>query len=73
MLASKNMRPPISSVAQASAWLKMLCIELIGRLTAAREDSGIDEDGEGGVWPKTLSLTYREGQFFEPAGQGVVH
>lgn len=61
MLASKNMRPAVSSVAQAASWMRMLCIELIGRLKEAREESGLDEDGQGGVWPKTLTLSFREG------------
>lgn len=59
MLASKNMRPALTSLEHSLSWLRVLCVELTGRLREARELDG-DANGEGGVWPKTLVLSWRE-------------
>ncbi|KAL7416652.1 hypothetical protein BDY24DRAFT_408629 [Mrakia frigida] len=62
MLASKNMRPPLTALEQGQPWLRVLCVELVGRLKEARGETSDGETGEqgSGVWPKTLVLSWRE-------------
>jgi DNA polymerase eta len=45
MLASKSVRPPIRTTAEADHWLGILAVELAGRLATAREE-------RPGLWPK---------------------
>ena len=57
MLASKNVRPNVTSPEQGHHWLSVLGGELHVRLRDAREISP-------GLWPKTLVLSYRTGKWF---------
>jgi hypothetical protein len=59
MLASKNMRPAITSLESGQGWLRVLCVELIGRLKDAR---GGEDEERVDIWPKTLVLSWRVGQ-----------
>ena len=54
MLASKNVRPNVTSPEQGIHWLNVLGGELNVRLRDAREIAP-------GLWPKTLALHYRTG------------
>ena len=54
MLASKNIIPPIATYDQGLSWIDLLAGELNVRLREAREIAP-------GVWPKTISLTWRTG------------
>ncbi|CDZ97941.1 DNA polymerase iota/DNA damage inducible protein [Phaffia rhodozyma] len=61
MMASKNLRPYLTNMEHGSSWLRVLSVELIGRLKEARELAGLDGgDGAGGVWPRTLVFSWRE-------------
>lgn len=51
MLASKNVKPPIRSSAEAKRWLGILSLELCVRLKEARDESP-------NLWPSTLVLRY---------------
>ncbi|KAL7422809.1 N-acetyltransferase eso1 [Cryptotrichosporon argae] len=53
MLASKNVRPAVTTPAQGHHWLAVLSGELAVRLREARERSP-------GLWPKTLVLSVRQ-------------
>lgn len=59
MLASKNMRPAITSPETGLSWLRVLCVELVGRLKEARGSDEVRVD----IWPKTLVLSWRNGKF----------
>ena len=63
MLASKNVRPNVTTPGQGLHWLDVLAGELHVRLRDAREISP-------GLWPKTLVLSHRTGQhnIFLPLG-----
>ena len=54
MLASKNVRPSVTSPEQGLHWLNVLGGELNVRLRDAREIAP-------GLWPKTLALHHRTG------------
>lgn len=56
MLASKNVRPSVTTPEQGVHWLNVLAGELNVRLRDAREISP-------GLWPKTLVLSHRTGEF----------
>ena len=60
MLASKNVRPAVTAPEQGYHWLGVLAGELHVRLRDAREISP-------GLWPKTLVLSYRQGESFNRA------
>jgi DNA polymerase eta len=55
MLASKNITPYITSREGGYHWLGILAGELFVRLRDARDESG-------GLWPKTMVLSTRQGQ-----------
>ncbi|KAF8666698.1 DNA polymerase [Rhizoctonia solani] len=54
MMASKNVRPAITTAEQARHWLAVLSAELTVRLTDARKVNAT-------VWPRTLVLHIRQG------------
>ncbi|AFR95649.2 DNA polymerase eta subunit [Cryptococcus neoformans C23] len=54
MLASKSIRPAVTSPQQGHQWLSILAGELNVRLKQSREVTP-------GLWPKTLVLSYRQG------------
>lgn len=54
MLASKSIRPAVTSPQQGHQWLSILAGELNVRLRQSREIMP-------GLWPKTLVLSYRQG------------
>ncbi|CAE6479132.1 unnamed protein product [Rhizoctonia solani] len=54
MMASKNVRPAITTTEQARHWLAVLSAELAVRLTDARKVNAT-------VWPRTLVLHIRQG------------
>ncbi|KAK4688585.1 DNA polymerase eta, partial [Tremellales sp. Uapishka_1] len=54
MLASKNVRPNVTSPEQGHHWLSVLAGELNVRLRESRE-------AVPGLWPKTLVLSHRQG------------
>ncbi|CAE6524158.1 unnamed protein product [Rhizoctonia solani] len=54
MMASKNVRPAITTAEQARHWLTVLSAELAVRLTDARKVNAT-------VWPRTLVLHIRQG------------
>ncbi|KAJ1307425.1 hypothetical protein OPQ81_001527 [Rhizoctonia solani] len=54
MMASKNVRPAITTAEQARHWLAVLSAELAVRLTDARKLNAT-------VWPRTLVLHIRQG------------
>ncbi|WWD19039.1 hypothetical protein CI109_103497 [Kwoniella shandongensis] len=54
MLASKNVRPNVTTPEQGEHWLSVLAGELNVRLREAREVAP-------GLWPKTLVLSHRQG------------
>ncbi|KAK8854812.1 hypothetical protein IAR55_003551 [Kwoniella newhampshirensis] len=54
MLASKNVRPNVTTPEQGQHWLSVLAGELNVRLREAREVAP-------GLWPKTLVLSHRQG------------
>lgn len=54
MLASKNTRPPVTTVEQGLHWINVLAGELNVRLRESREIAP-------GLWPKTLVLGHRTG------------
>lgn len=58
MLASKNVRPNVTSPEQGLHWLNVLAGELNVRLRDAREIAP-------GLWPKTLVLSHRTGELPE--------
>ena len=55
MLASKNIRPNVTTPQQGYHWLGVLAGELNVRLRDSREISP-------GLWPKTLVLSHRTGE-----------
>ena len=55
MLASKNVRPNVTSPEQGHHWLSVLAGELHVRLRDAREITP-------GLWPKSLVLSHRTGE-----------
>lgn len=55
MLASKNVQPSITTREGGYHWLNILAGELYVRLRDARD---ITE----GLWPKTITLTTRQGE-----------
>ncbi len=54
MLASKNAVPQITTPADGQRYVHLLAGELAARLTEFRQTSP-------GLWPRTLSLSYRRG------------
>ncbi|KDQ19232.1 hypothetical protein BOTBODRAFT_153085 [Botryobasidium botryosum FD-172 SS1] len=58
MLASKNLRPPLTTSASVVHWIRIMAGELMNRLTEERET-------KPNLWPKTLVLHLRQG--FEPS------
>lgn len=54
MLASKSIRPAVTSPHQGYHWLSILAGELNVRLRQSREVTP-------GLWPKTLVLSHRQG------------
>lgn len=60
MLSSKDTFPALDCQADADPWLRLICVELISRLQEARGGTdGVEGDD---VWPKTLVLSYRDGE-----------
>jgi len=60
MLSTKDTFPALENLSDADPWLRLICVELIARLHEARGGTdGLDGDD---VWPKTLVLSYRDGQ-----------
>jgi DNA polymerase eta len=55
MLASKNVQPSITTREGGYHWLNILAGELYVRLRDAR-------DITDGLWPKTITLTTRQGE-----------
>lgn len=55
MLASKSLRPPISSVGEVRHWLKILSSELSQRLKEMR-----GEEGKKTMWPKSIVLSMNQ-------------
>lgn len=61
MLSTKDIFPALEDLSQADPWLRLICVELIGRLQTARGEVGGIEGND--VWPKTLVLSWRDGEF----------
>lgn len=60
MLATKDILGGLQSVKEAEKWLRLISAELVGRLKDAR--GVVDGERGDGVWPRSLVLSWRNGE-----------